>query len=40
MAPDIIRICDQERRLEKLGVGRNGLTLYRLRPSPPQPGTQ
>ena len=40
MAPDIIRICDQERRLEKLGVGRNGLTLYRLRPWPPQPGTQ
>ena len=32
MAAEIIRMCDREPRLEKLGVSRNGLTLYRLRP--------
>ena len=35
LAAAIIRICDEDRRLEKLGVGRNGLTLYRLRPVSP-----
>ena len=29
-AAEIIRLCDAEPRLEKLGVGREGLTLYRL----------
>ncbi|MEO6212436.1 MAG: hypothetical protein ABIP65_02300 [Vicinamibacterales bacterium] len=33
LAANVIRLCDEEPRLEKLGVGRNGLTLYRLRPS-------
>lgn len=33
MAADVIRLCDADARLEKLGVGRHGLTLYRLRPS-------
>jgi hypothetical protein len=32
-AAEIIGLCDQEPRLEKIGVGRNGLTLYRLQPS-------
>lgn len=32
MSADVIRLCDADGRLEKLGVGRNGLTLYRLRP--------
>jgi hypothetical protein len=36
MAADVIRMCDEDRRLEKVGVGRNGLTLYRLRPAPTQ----
>lgn len=29
-AAEIIRLCDADPRLEKLGVGREGLTLYRL----------
>ncbi|HXG57304.1 MAG TPA: hypothetical protein VNJ03_18130 [Vicinamibacterales bacterium] len=33
LAADVIRISDEDGRLEKLAVGRNGLTLYRLRPS-------
>lgn len=33
-AAEVMRICDQDPRLEKLGSGRDGLTLYRLRRAP------